>query len=109
MKIAALYDIHGNLPALEAVLKEIDREGVDIIVVGGDLVPGPMSLDVLEVLQNMGNRMKWIRGNCEREVVEFFDGGAVSYITSKEVFKSMEWTARQMERKQRDFMAALPE
>ena len=43
MKIAAIYDIHGNLPALEAVLSEIDRERVDVIVVGGDIVPGPMS------------------------------------------------------------------
>jgi len=90
VKIAALYDIHGNLPALEAVLKEIEREGVDTIVIGGDIVPGPMSLDVLEVLQKMGERVKWIRGNCEREVVEFFDGGAISYIKSKEVRESME-------------------
>ena len=45
MKIAALYDIHGNVPALEAVLSEIDREGVDMIVVGGDMVPGPMPRD----------------------------------------------------------------
>ena len=109
MKIAALYDIHGNLPALEVVLKEIEREGVDVIVVGGDIGPGPMSLDVLEVLQNMGDRVKWIRGNCEREVVEFFDGGAVSYIKAKQVRESMEWTVGQMERKQRDFMAGLPE
>jgi len=42
MKIAALYDTHGNLPALEAVLKEIEREGVDTIVIGGDIVPGPI-------------------------------------------------------------------
>lgn len=109
MKIATLYDIHGNLPALEAVLKEIDREGVDVIVVGGDIVPGPMSLDVLEVLQNMGERVRWIRGNCEREVVEAFDGGSFSYITSNEVWAAMEWTARQMELRHRDFMAGLPE
>lgn len=109
MKIAALYDIHGNLPALEAVLKEIDREDVDVIVIGGDIVPGPMSLDVLEILQNMEIQVRWIRGNCEREVVEAFDGGPVSHITSKEVRESMEWTASQMQRSQRDFMAALPE
>jgi putative phosphoesterase len=109
MKIAAIYDIHGNLPALEAVLKEIDGEGVDVIVVGGDIVPGPMSLDVLEGLRNLGNRVKWIRGNCEREAVVAFDGGRVDYISSNEVWATMEWTARQMGRKQRDFVAALPE
>ena len=109
MKIAALYDIHGNLPALEAVLNEIDREGVDVIVIGGDIVPGPMSRDVLEVLLRLGDRVSWIRGNCEREVVEAFDGGSFSYIKSKEVRAATIWTAGQMEQRQRDFMVALPE
>ena len=109
MKVAALYDIHGNLPALQAVLNEIDREGVDMIVIGGDIVPGPMSLDVLEALLRLGDRVSWIRGNCEREVVEAFDGGSLSYIKSKEVREATIWTAEQMEQRQRDFMAALPE
>jgi len=72
-------------------------------------VPGPMSLDVLEVLLRLGDSVSWIRGNCEREVVEAFDGGSLSYIKSEEVRASMIWTAGQMEQKQRDFMAALPE
>ena len=42
MPVAALYDIHGNLPALEAVLQEVRRAEVDRIVVGGDVFPGPM-------------------------------------------------------------------
>jgi predicted phosphodiesterase len=42
MRIAALYDIHGNLPALEAVLRELEHEGPDMIVVGGDVALGPM-------------------------------------------------------------------
>ena len=40
MRVAALYDIHGNLPALEAVLADVQREGVDAIVIGGDFAPG---------------------------------------------------------------------
>src|SRR5205823_7265120 len=108
MKIAALYDIHGNLPALEAVLSEIDREEVDVIVVGGDIVPGPMSRVVLEILQSLGDRVSWIRGNCERDVVEAFDGGTLSHIKSQEVRESTEWTARQIEQSHRDFMAGLP-
>ena len=93
MKIAAIYDIHGNLPALEAVLSEIDREGVDVIVVGGDIVPGPMSRDVLEMLLNLGDRVSWIRGNCERDVVEAFDGGTFDQIKSQEVRAATIWTA----------------
>src|SRR5947208_12508313 len=109
MKIAAMYDIHGNLPALEAVLSEIESEGVDVIVVGGDMVPGPMPRDVLEVLLSLGDRVSWIRGNCERDVVEAFDGGTFSHIQSQEVRAATVWTAGQMERRHRDFMAGLPE
>jgi predicted phosphodiesterase len=53
MGIAALYDIHGNLPALEAVLREIRAGGVDQVVVGGDVVPGPMSREMFECLLNL--------------------------------------------------------
>ncbi|WP_220193432.1 metallophosphoesterase [Ktedonospora formicarum] len=42
MKIAALYDIHGNLPALNALLAEIEEVQPDLIVIGGDIVSGPM-------------------------------------------------------------------
>jgi len=109
MRIAALYDIHGNLPALEAVLSDVEHEAVDVIVVGGDIVPGPMSRVVLEVLQSLGDQVRWIRGNCERDVVEAFDGGTFSHIKSEEVREATLWTAKQMERRQRDFMAGWPE
>ena len=50
MSIAALYDIHGNLPALEAVLDEVRTLKVDQIVVGGDVLPGPMPRATLALL-----------------------------------------------------------
>ena len=40
-RVAALYDVEGNLPALDAVLGEVASEGVDVVVCGGDLVVGP--------------------------------------------------------------------
>ena len=46
-RVAVLYDIHGNLPALEAVLEEVRRAGVDHVVVGGDVLPGPMVRETL--------------------------------------------------------------
>ena len=45
MRVAALYDIHGNLPALEAVLEDVRRAGVDLIVVGGDVCPARCALN----------------------------------------------------------------
>ena len=50
MRIAALYDIYGNLPALEAVLQDVQAEDVDRIVVGGDVVAGPMPIETLAFL-----------------------------------------------------------
>src|SRR5207249_3275652 len=109
MKIAAIYDIHGNLPALEAVLSDIEREGVDVIVVGGDMVPGPMPREVIELLLSLGDRVNWIRGNCEREIVAAFDGSKSGEGQSAEGWATTVWTAGQLERRHRDFLAGLPE
>lgn len=77
MRVAALYDIHGNLPALEAVLAEVAREGVDAVVVGGDVVAGPQPSETLERLRALGERVRFVRGNGDREVVAAYDAGRV--------------------------------
>lgn len=69
MRIAALYDIHGNLPALEAVLDEVQRESVHAIVAGGDILSGPMQAECLELLRAFPTPVHYISGNCEREVI----------------------------------------
>jgi putative phosphoesterase len=68
MRIAALYDVHGNLPALEAVLAEVAAGSVDRIVVGGDVVAGPMPLEVLSLIRELGDETVWVRGNADREL-----------------------------------------
>lgn len=70
MRVAALYDIHGNLPALEAVLAEPDVVAADVVVIGGDALAGPMPAETLELLEGLGARARWVRGNTEREVLE---------------------------------------
>jgi hypothetical protein len=45
LRVAALYDFHANLPALEAVVAEVERVSVDRIVIGGDVVPGPLPVE----------------------------------------------------------------
>ncbi len=67
VRIAALYDVHGNLPALEAVLAEVAASSVDHIVVGGDLVAGPMPHEVLSLIRDLGDETVWVRGNGDRE------------------------------------------
>lgn len=69
MQVAALYDVHGNLPALEAVLADPRLAEVEAIVCGGDLVAGPMPSECLERLEALGERVYFVRGNGDREVV----------------------------------------
>ena len=70
-RVAALYDVHGNLPALEAVLTELDRVAPDAtIVVGGDFANGPFPRETVERLVALGDRAVFIRGNGERELLE---------------------------------------
>jgi predicted phosphodiesterase len=66
LRVAALYDIHGNLPALDAVLSEVDA---DLIVVGGDIVGGEHPAETLERLRALDD-VRFIRGNVERELVD---------------------------------------
>ena len=67
MRIAALYDVHGNLPALEAVLADVDVAGVDEIVVGGDVLWGPLQAECVARLRALG--ASFVAGNCERDVL----------------------------------------
>ena len=73
MRVAVLADIHANLPALEAVLLEVEDCGVDRVVLLGDIALGPMPGETLDLLESMGERAVWVHGNCEREVVAAFD------------------------------------
>ena len=56
LRVAALYDFHANVPALEAALAEVERVSVDRIVIGGDVVPGPLPVETIERLRALGDR-----------------------------------------------------
>ena len=82
MRVAALYDIHGNLPALEAVLEDIRAADVDQIVVGGDVVPGPMPRETLGRLLKLDVPAHCIHGNGELAILAQMAGarsGSVTY------------------------------
>jgi predicted phosphodiesterase len=64
LRVAALYDIHGNLPALDAVLAELPE--VDAIVVGGDVLPGPLARETLDRLASLPNT-HYVMGNGDRD------------------------------------------
>lgn len=106
MRVAALADIHGNLPALEAVLRDVDAAGADAIVLVGDLTVGPLQADTLDLLTSLGERAIWVRGNCERNLVEVFDGVYQETGAAHEL--GTIWSGRQLTRAERDHLAALP-
>jgi putative phosphoesterase len=71
MRVAALYDIHGNVPALESALADVSSAGVDVILIGGDVVEGPQPVETLELLESIDIPLRWLRGNCDREPSEW--------------------------------------
>ncbi len=105
MRVAALYDIHGNLPALDAVLAEVTAAGVDLIVAGGDFVMGPMPRPTLERLRARGNYVRFIRGNTERDLL---GGMADSPKEPRAWAARAAWVAGQLDPDDRAFLDGLP-
>ena len=93
MRVAALNDVHGNLPALQAVLAELDGERIDAIVSGGDLVLGPFPAECLAALR--GRDARFLHGNCERSVLGRIDDQNA-------------WCADRLDDEARAFVAAWP-
>ena len=95
MRIAALYDIHGNLPALEAVLQEVRQEQIDLLVIGGDVLPGPMPVETIDCLTGLPIPVQFIQGNGDREVLAARQGRPLSNLPklAQEVIR---WTANQL-------------
>src|SRR5207244_4559481 len=81
MRVAALYDIHGNLPALEAVLQDIRQANVGQIVVGGDVVPGPMPRETLTRLLDLDLPTHFIYGNGELAILGQIAGARTGSVT----------------------------
>ena len=77
MRVAALYDVHANLPALEAVLAEVQREQPDVVLFGGDLVWGPWPRETLELALSLGAHAVYVRGNWERGLFDTEEESAV--------------------------------
>jgi putative phosphoesterase len=111
-RVAAIYDVHGNEPALDAVLAEIEREGVDVIVVGGDVGSGPMPAATLDRLIALGDRARLIHGNADRELVNAFDERRrLEDVADEEDpwVRRAAWNGQQITQRHRDFLDALPE
>lgn len=103
MPIAVLADVHGVLPALDAVLAEPDVAAADHIVVCGDVAAGPQPAAVLDRLAALGERVAYIRGNADRELADWFPGTTTEF--PDEVSP---WAAAQLSDAQRAWMRSWP-
>jgi putative phosphoesterase len=106
VRVVALYDIHANLPALRAVLPEAIAAEPDVVVIGGDVLPGPQPAETLAALLALDMPLRWVRGNGDRETVDAFDGRD---IREGPVADGTRWTARQLSREHRDLLAGFEE
>jgi predicted phosphodiesterase len=99
MRVAALYDVHGNLPALEAALADVDGAGADVLLSGGDLLLGPQPAECLDLLAERG--ATFIRGNCDRAVAGAPD-------PNDPWLDRIEWTAARLSPEQLEFVRRWP-
>ncbi|MFC3834663.1 MULTISPECIES: metallophosphoesterase family protein [Deinococcus] len=107
MRVAALYDIHGNLPALEAVWADLLPRQPDVLVCGGDVVSGAMPQETLAFLRSLPVRVEYVRGNADREVVAFAQG-LVDDALPDSVRTLTAWVAAQLGPDDLAFMAGWP-
>ncbi len=107
MLLALLSDIHANLPALEAVLRDARRDRPDAFLVAGDLSGGPYPNETLDLLRSLPG---WtIRGNGEGYLLRFWQGDAPLAWQVQRQFGFMRWCANHVAAEHRSFVMGLAE
>jgi putative phosphoesterase len=107
MRVAAIYDIHGNLPALEAVIAEIHHAKVDRVVVGGDVLPGPMPRETLARLLDLDLPVDFIQGNGEAAALAHLGGRHESNLP-EQAREAVHWSAKQLDPEYERVLASWP-
>lgn len=102
-RIAVVSDTHGVLPCLDAVLAEPDARSADLMVVTGDIAAGPQPTQVLDRLEDLGDRVRLVRGNADRDLVTMARGGDPPEGTPPVDV----WAAQQLTREHVDRLATL--
>ena len=106
-RVAALYDIHGNLDALNAVLADVRDAHADLIVVGGDIYPGPLASEVLARLLDSEIPTRFILGNGDRAVLDQREGRPSDAMPER-VRATIAWIAARLEHAERQAIASWP-
>jgi predicted phosphodiesterase len=107
-RVAALYDLHGNLPALRAVLAELAGEEVDRIVIGGDVANGPLPAETLDELLRLDRPVSYVMGNGDLEVAAAYDGEelAASVLDESPAARSSVFAAARISSRHRELIGS---
>lgn len=110
MRVAAIYDIHANLSALEAVLEEIRQAKVDYVVVGGDVLPGPLPRETIQSLLSLDIPAQFIHGNGDREVLAQMSGLETDWyrIAPEQWREPVRWTVQQLDSQHQRLLEGWP-
>jgi predicted phosphodiesterase len=107
MRFAVMADIHGNLPALEAVLEDMQQYAVDGVIVAGDIIGGPHVVETIQIIQSLNG---WtIRGNNEEYFRKYQDGTAPEGWQISRQWAPMRWVYRQLNDAMFGYLFSLPE
>ncbi|MEM8487063.1 MAG: metallophosphoesterase family protein [Bacteroidota bacterium] len=107
MKVILLTDIHANLPALQAVVKAVERQGYDLLYHAGDAIGiGPFPQEVIEVLSEL-NSAKFVQGNHDALFVHGIPDPRPTRISDGEA-RHQQWTHDQLEGQWRAWMSSWP-
>jgi diadenosine tetraphosphatase ApaH/serine/threonine PP2A family protein phosphatase len=107
MRVAAIYDIHANLPALEVVLEDIRKAEADLLIVGGDVLPGPMPREALGCLRDLHIPVRCIYGNGEIAVLEQMAGKEPNAVPPA-YRPIIRWTAEQLDSGHQQLLSSWP-
>jgi predicted phosphodiesterase len=107
MRLAVLADIHGNLPALEAVLADVEQQCVEGLIVAGDFCDRPQPLEAVRAVQALGACA--IRGNRENYLLAYHGLDAPDHWRTSRQWIGVRWLHERLDREALDFIGSLPE
>lgn len=109
MRLAVLADIHGNLPALEAVLEDARQYGVAGFIVAGDLTGGPQPLETLHLLRSLGTGTWIIQGNSDINLLRYATNNVPESWHTSLQYALLRWGHQHVDEEALAFIRALPE